>query len=43
MDPPKGSELRECYGLKTFKPTQEWLDIYLKVKRELIELGVPLD
>ncbi len=43
QDPPKGKSARECYDLKTLKPTQEWLDIYLKVKTELIELGVPLD
>ena len=43
MDPPKGKGVRECCDLKTFKPSQEWLDIYLKVKKELIELGVPLD
>ncbi len=43
MDPPKGKGFRECYDIKTLKPTQEWLDIYLKVKRELIELGVPLE
>ena len=43
MNPPKGKGTRECYDLKTFKPTQEWLDIYLKVKKELIDLGVPLE
>ena len=42
-NPPKGKGFRECYDLKTMKPTQEWLDIYLKVKRELVELGVPLN
>lgn len=42
-DPPKGKSVRECYDLKTLKPMQEWLDIYLKVKKELIELGIPLD
>ncbi len=42
MNPPKGKGTRECYDLEAFKPTQEWLDIYLKVKKELIELGVPL-
>ncbi len=41
-DPPIGKSFRDCYDLKTLKPTQEWLDIYLKVKKELIELGVPL-
>jgi methylamine--corrinoid protein Co-methyltransferase len=43
MNPPKGKGTRECWDLKAFKPTQEWLDIYLKVKREIIELGVPLE
>ncbi len=43
LRPPKGKSFRECYDLKTLKPTQEWLDIYLKVKGELIELGVPLE
>ena len=43
LNPPKGKGLRGCYDLKTFKPTQEWIDIYLKVKKELIELGVPLE
>jgi methylamine--corrinoid protein Co-methyltransferase len=39
---PKGKSFQECYDLKTLEPTKEWLDIYLKVKKELIELGVPL-
>jgi methylamine--corrinoid protein Co-methyltransferase len=43
MNPPKGKGTRECYDLEAFKPTQEWLDIYLKVKKEIIELGVPLE
>jgi methylamine--corrinoid protein Co-methyltransferase len=41
--PPIGKSFRDCYDIKTLTPTQEWLDIYLKVKRELIELGVPLE
>ncbi len=43
MNPPKGKGTRECYDLETFQPTREWLDIYLKVKKEVIELGVPLE
>ena len=43
QNPPKGKSIRECYDLKTWKPTQEWFDMYLKVKRELVELGVPLE
>ncbi len=42
-DPPKGKSFRECYDLKTLKPTKECLDVYLRVKKELIDMGVPLD
>ena len=41
-NPPIGKSFRDCYDIETLKPTEEWLGIYLKVKRELIELGVPL-
>ena len=41
-DPPKGKGVRECYDINTWQPTQDWLDIYLKVKRELVEMGIPL-
>lgn len=41
-NPPIGKRFQDCYDLKTLRPTQEWLDIYLRVKRELIDLGVPL-
>jgi methylamine--corrinoid protein Co-methyltransferase len=42
-NPPKGKSFTECYDLHTLRPTQEWLDIYLRVKEELIELGMPLE
>jgi methylamine--corrinoid protein Co-methyltransferase len=42
-NPPPGKAVTECYDLKTNKPSKEWLGIYLKVKNELIELGVPLE
>ena len=42
-DPPTGKSFQDCYDLQKLEPTQEWLDIYLKVKKELIELGVPLN
>jgi len=42
-NPPKGKSFTECFDLMTLRPTKEWLDIYLKVKNELIELGVPLE
>ncbi len=40
--PPIGKLFAECMDLRTLKPTQEWLNISQEVKRELIELGVPL-
>lgn len=39
--PPKGKSFTECTDLRTLKPSKEWLDIYQKVKRELIDLGFP--
>jgi methylamine--corrinoid protein Co-methyltransferase len=41
-NPHIGKSFKDCYDLKTLEPTMEWLDIYLKVKKELIEMGVPL-
>ena len=43
MDPPKGKGVRDCCDWKTFRPKPEWRDIYLKVKKELMDLGVPLE
>jgi len=37
-----GKSFRELYDLKTIKPSKEWLQLYLEVKKELIDLGVPL-
>ena len=42
-NPPKGKSVRECFDLKTSQPSPEWLDIYIEVKKELIELGIPLN
>jgi methylamine--corrinoid protein Co-methyltransferase len=38
-----GKSFQECYDLNTLEPLPEWFEIYLKVKKELIELGVPLE
>jgi methylamine--corrinoid protein Co-methyltransferase len=38
-----GKGCRECYNLEKLEPSKEWLDIYLKVKKELIDLGVNLN
>jgi methylamine--corrinoid protein Co-methyltransferase len=37
---PRGKPFQECYNLETCEPTQEWLDIYKAVKKELKDLGV---
>ncbi len=42
-NPPKGKSFTACYDLKALKPTREWLEIYLRVKNELIDLGMALE
>ncbi|MDP2931133.1 MAG: monomethylamine:corrinoid methyltransferase [Chloroflexota bacterium] len=42
-NPHIGKSFKDCYDLKTLEPTKEWLDIYLKIKKELIDLGVHLE
>ncbi|HIQ03926.1 MAG TPA: monomethylamine:corrinoid methyltransferase [Desulfurococcales archaeon] len=37
-----GKSFRELYDIKTVKPVREWLKLYNEVKRELIDLGIPL-
>lgn len=42
-EPDIGQSVYETYDLKTFTPTEEWEQMYLEVKREAIDLGIPLD
>jgi methylamine--corrinoid protein Co-methyltransferase len=42
-NPPKGKSFTECFDVKTLRPTKEWMDIYIRVKNELVDLGVPLE
>lgn len=39
---PGGKPFPECYDLNSLTPSKEWLDIYNKVKKEMIDLGIPL-
>jgi methylamine--corrinoid protein Co-methyltransferase len=39
--PQTGVTFPECFDVKTVKPKKEWQDIYLKIKKEVSELGVP--
>jgi len=38
--PPKGKSFTECFDLKTLKPTEEWLETYKAVWKELEDLGL---
>jgi methylamine--corrinoid protein Co-methyltransferase len=39
----KGGDFRECYDLDTVKPNKEYYAMYNKVKRELREMGLPME
>lgn len=41
--PPKGKSFPDCYNINTLTPSKEWTDIYKKVRREIIDLGIPLE
>jgi methylamine--corrinoid protein Co-methyltransferase len=41
--PDVGKPFQEAYDLETLQPTDEWLEIYQRVKAEAIDLGIPLD
>ena len=38
-DAPLGSEFQECYDVRTSLPSQEYLDLYARVKDELASMG----
>lgn len=40
--PDLGKPYQEAYDMNTHQPTEEWETIYHKIKREVIELGIPL-
>jgi methylamine--corrinoid protein Co-methyltransferase len=42
-EPDLGKPVQEVYDLKTLKPTKKWEEIYIKVRQEAIQLGIPLD
>ena len=42
-NPPKGKSILECFDLKEMKPSPEYQKLYLDVRRELMDLGMPLD
>lgn len=40
---PKGMSFTECYDINTLRPKEDWLSIYRKVKKEMVDYGVPLE
>jgi hypothetical protein len=39
-DAPLGSEFQECYDVKTSLPSEEYRDLYQRVREELAALGL---
>jgi len=42
-NPPKGKSVLDCFDLKEMRPLPEYEKLYLDIRQELIELGMPLD
>jgi methylamine--corrinoid protein Co-methyltransferase len=43
LNPPRGKKFQECFDLKTLKPSEEWLNIYKKIRNDLEDIGVNID
>jgi methylamine--corrinoid protein Co-methyltransferase len=41
-NPPKGKGLTECWDLERQQPSAEWAEIYHRVHRDLVDVGMPL-
>jgi hypothetical protein len=39
-DPPLGMKYKECYDVETVKPSEEYLRLYSRIKKELEDLGL---
>lgn len=42
-NPDKGKSVLECFDLKAMRPTPEYEKLYREIRKELIDLGMPLD
>jgi hypothetical protein len=42
-DPDVGQRFQDAYDVKAMRPVPEWEAIYRRVKKEITELGIPLD
>ena len=41
--PDKGQSVTECFDLKTLRPKDHYLELYKRVRDELIDMGMPLN
>ncbi len=42
-NPPKGLSITECFNLHTLEPSEEYAQLYERIKNELIGMGMPLN
>ena len=42
FDPPKGMTFQELYDIPTLTPNQEYVDLYLKMRKYAEDLGIPM-
>lgn len=42
-NPPNGQSVLDCFDLKEMRPSPEYLKLYQNIRKELIDLGMPLD
>jgi methylamine--corrinoid protein Co-methyltransferase len=41
-NPPKGKSFPECFNVQTLEPSEEYLELYLRMRKYAEELGVPM-
>lgn len=41
-NPPKGKSFPECFNVNTLEPSEEYLELYLRMRKYAEELGVPM-
>ena len=41
-NPPVDKKFQDCYDVKKLVPTKAWMDMYQEVRRDLMDIGVPL-
>jgi methylamine--corrinoid protein Co-methyltransferase len=42
-NPPNGQSVLDCFDLKEMRPSPEYLKLYQDIRKELIDLGMPLN